>query len=171
MNNKSIQSRPHILLVLQLVFGHESLRLFLLHHSHQLVVCVFQSAYLLQVLKLRVKVQTVMFENKFLLVFLGLRFKGVSNTDDSVDIVPANFKIIFFEFLILASCPPLVILKSPLILFLMIVICTMNAGEDEVGVVLQIGIEIINFLIINSTYFSLQNALLQRPVLSDLMDS
>ena len=112
----------------------------------------------------------MMFENKFLLVSLGLRFKGFSNTDDSVDIVPTNFKIAFFEFLIFASGSSLIILESSLILFLQIVIRTVNAGEDEVGVVLQIGIEVVDFLIVNSIYFPLQNALLLRSVLSDLMD-
>lgn len=112
-----------------------------------------------------------MFKDKFLLVSLGLRFKGFSNTDDSVDVVPTNFKITFFEFLIFASSSSLVILESSLILFLMIVIRTMNAGEDEVGVILQIGIKVVNFFIVNSIYFPLQNILLLRSMLSDLMDS
>jgi hypothetical protein len=78
----------------------------------------------------------MMFHNLFLVVILSLRLQRLSDGNDSVDIMPTDFKVTLFDVPISAGGSALVIMESSLILLFSVVVSEMNAREDKVGVVL-----------------------------------
>lgn len=105
-----------------------------------------------------------------LVVFFGLALEGFGNGDDSVDVVLADLEVALLEVFVPDVGPALVVLEPPLVLLLRVVIGHMDAGEDELRVVLQILRDVMQFVAFHCLYLILHDVFLQRTVLNNLLD-
>jgi hypothetical protein len=156
--------------IFQLVFTHESFHFLLLHNACHLVSCVLYSVYLSEVLELGVKIETVVLENVFFVVFFGLGFEGVGDGDESVDVVPADFEFAALHVFVACVGAGFIVLEAPFVFFFGVVVCEVDGGEDEVGVVLQIRVEVEDLLVVQSCHFAFHEVVLERAVFFDLLD-
>jgi len=50
--------------------------------------------------------------------------------------MPSDLKIISLHLFTSANCPTFVVLEPSFVFFLLIVVCKVNAGEEQIGIIL-----------------------------------
>ncbi len=114
--------------ILELVLGQEGPDFLLLDDPSDLVPHKFQPIHFPQVLKLHIKIQTVVFQNLLLVVVFGLGLQRLRDGNDAIDIMPAYLEITLLEIFIAVVGPAFVVLESAFVLFFVVVVCEMNTG-------------------------------------------
>lgn len=104
------------------------------------------------------------------IVFFGLALEGFGNSDDPVDVVLADLEVALLEVFVPDIGPALVVLEPSLVLLLRVVIRHMDAGKDQLRVVLQILRDVMQFVSFHCLYLILHDVFLQRAVLNNLLD-
>ena len=105
-----------------------------------------------------------------LVVFFGLALEGFGDGDDAVDVVLADLEVALLEVLVAGVGPALVVLEPPLVLLLGVVVRHMDAGEDQLRVVLQVLRDVVQLIAFQRLDLILHDVFLQRAVLDNLLD-
>lgn len=105
-----------------------------------------------------------------LVVFFGLALEGFGDSDDPVYVVLADLEVALFEVFVPDVGPALVVLEPALVLFLRVVIRHMDAGKDQLRIVLQILRDIMQLVPFHRLYLILHDVFLQRAVLNNLLN-
>jgi hypothetical protein len=112
----------------------------------------------------------MMLERVLFVVLLGLTLQCFGNGDDSVDVVLACLEIVPFQIFVAVVSSAFVILKPALVLFLGIIVSHVDAGKNELWIILQILAIFMKLIPIKCMNLCPECAFQQWAVLNNLLD-